>query len=180
MLVDINLLPKRPKKNYSSIILYTLLSGITIIIIGCGTMMFWTNAQTVERVEEHVNQQKKINAVLQSKLQGGVEEQRANELQDMIHQLKQNSISISNVMSKILELVPSNSSLDAFQFHEQQIDLTLTSPTNEQAVDFFLQLKSVKTFAEVSIHTINYVETEDHYVTNYTVHLQSTQGKEDE
>ncbi|TFB13894.1 hypothetical protein E3U55_15125 [Filobacillus milosensis] len=180
MLVDINLLPKKEKKSVTPFLVYTFMSLLTLLLIGFGGLMYWSSAEEIKQLESQINQQNKTNLVMQSELEGSTEEKQAKKIQEITQQIRMTIHSISNVMYEVTRLIPAGGTLNAFEMSEIQIDLNITTSSNEDAVKFYQDLQDVKIFDDVTIHTISFVESENNFVTNYTILLQSEAKEEDE
>ncbi|WP_175615025.1 PilN domain-containing protein [Piscibacillus halophilus] len=175
MLVDINLLPKKEKKQVSHFTFSTTLIGITLLLIGLGVWGYLGQAQDLNQVNQDISQKTKMNQVLQSEVEGSKEVKQAQLIQGIAEQLTTNT---SMIMTDIVEEIPRGGRLNAFKLNEHEIELNVTTETNEQAVNFYQVLEGFNLFDEVVIHTIHYNQDGDHFTTNYTIHLPYTEEEE--
>ncbi|RPF50558.1 hypothetical protein [Aquisalibacillus elongatus] len=171
MLVDINLMPKKEKRNYKALFVYVSLTLLTLLLIGSSALLYWLNHQDLQRVEGELNQQQEVNQAIISEFEGDAEQQQTRAVQEILEDLQVHNTSLSSVLEKALNHLPRQGSLNAFQYNDSHIDLTIQTNTNEQAVEYYQALRESESFESVTIHTINFVESEDYFTTNYTVQL---------
>lgn len=169
MLVDINLLPEKEKKPLSNFSFATIIIILTLLLSGASGFIYMMQAQDLEELDRKLTQQKSINLSLEHELEGGEEAKQAQLIDELSQQLATN---ISGYMTEIMNELPRDGELNASKFNDSQITLTVTTAKNEQAVRFYQSLQDMSLFHEVVIHTINFDENEDRFVTNYTIHLQ--------
>ncbi|GEN46810.1 PilN domain-containing protein [Alkalibacillus haloalkaliphilus] len=178
MLVDINLLPKKEYKSRKPFIIFGLLFLLTITLtVGFGLWNYYLNDQ-IERLNNDLHQQQIANAELQSEIDGDEEYQAAQQLSDLTNELENHLSSTSEIVNELDATIPSNASLTSFNFRNDSIELIVETATNEHAVTFYQDLQTIEQFNEVSIHTINYIESDDYYTTRYTVSLQQEEEVE--
>ncbi|WP_188207304.1 PilN domain-containing protein [Alkalibacillus aidingensis] len=172
MLVDINLLPKK-EKNRTPFWIYFTLSLFTFVVVTGAGYLVWDLNQQQQTLSDRLQQTERTNAILQAELEGDEEYQRAEALAQLIEELDGGFSNTTAMMSRIIDAIPSGGMLISFRLDELTIDLTIQTNTNEQAVSYYQALRALDGLNDVTIHTINYNENEDHYVTSYTVNLET-------
>lgn len=170
MLVDINLLPKK-KKSTQLIFTASFINGLNLTSLGTGGFIYWLQVQDVQALDSQIYEQRSINQNLQHELEGGEEVNQAKVIQTLSEQLYTDT---AGIVSDIHQQIPNKGELIALKLNENQIDLTITTTTNEQAVQFYKKLEEMD-FYEVVIHTINYDQSQNYFTTNYTIHLEASE-----
>lgn len=169
MLVDINLLPKKEKKNYSGFILSLLLGLFTLLVVFIAIFLTWITDDEMRTVSSKLHLEKTAVALLETQVNGGIVN---GDFSNVVEALETNTFPVAETMLEIVKAVPNNGVVEGFQVAENQIDLTITTDRNEHAVHYFNSLQEIETISEVTIHSISYFEEEDTYSSSYTILLQ--------
>ncbi|MDQ0159818.1 hypothetical protein [Alkalibacillus salilacus] len=173
MLPDINLRPKKEKKNRTGILPIVIMLVVTLILVGGFGYWTWTLQQDHDSLEQELQQQKQQNNALQSELEGDGTEQQPEQVERLVTQMEEAMVEMEPIIKTITGYVPRNGDLIAFNEQEGVIELTVQTESNENAVAFYQDLSEIESFHDVKIRTIDYMESEEYYLTNYTVYLQT-------
>ncbi|NIK11587.1 hypothetical protein [Alkalibacillus almallahensis] len=180
MLPDIDLRPKKEKKNRTGLFPIIFILVVTLMVVGGFGYWTWTLEQDNASLEQALQQQKQQNDALQSELEGDESEQQSEQVEPLVTQMEAAIVEMEPIMKTITGYVPRNGDLIAFNEQEGVIELTVQTESNENAVAFYQDLSEVESFHDVMIRTIDYMESEDYYLTNYTVYLQAEEEENDD
>ncbi|MET3683120.1 Tfp pilus assembly protein PilN [Alkalibacillus flavidus] len=181
MLADINLLPKKEKKNRSGLYTTIIMTVITLLVAGGLGYWMWLLQGEEASLEQDMQQQRQQNAALQSEIEGDATEQEAEQLEQVVTRVREAIIEMQPIMQNIAGNVPADGQLIALAEQEDVIEITVETSSNTDAVAFYQDLEEVERFPRVMIRTIDYIESEEHYLTTITVNLQAEEeGNDDE
>ncbi|GAA0450539.1 hypothetical protein [Alkalibacillus silvisoli] len=180
MLVDINLLPQKETKSRKTVYTYSILVLFTLIVTVIFSFWVYDLNQEKQMLESELYQKEMTNADLQSEIEGDSEYHQSQRLQSLTDDIDYFIYDLSGVISELGSLVPTSGELQSFNYSGDTIDLTVQTATNEQAVLYYQDLSDLESFNEIDIHTINYIEDDDYYVTNYTVNLHQSDEEEND
>lgn len=177
MLVDINLLPQKEKKNQLQLFSLIFMTLLTILLLGLGTYMYLDTESKLNAITIDLTEQRSIIEDLEQQWLGDEEKQKARRLQAIINNLQDRLIPSHTVVNNVIELLPNNASIIGFQMADQQVDLSIITQNNEQPIFYFHNLKELDWVSDVTLHTIS-LQDDGHYSTTYTIHLQTEKGDE--
>ncbi|WP_027964172.1 PilN domain-containing protein [Halalkalibacillus halophilus] len=172
MLIDINLLPVKEKKNNHPKILFSILGFLSVLVLVTVAFFFWEYEQDRSFLSERLNQEQALTTELQSELSGDEEFQEAERLEAITTDIQEAIPEATPVLEELLENLPSRSHVEAYQTDQQTVELTVRTSSNIAAVTYFQSLREIEELLDVDIHSISYMDDEEYFVTTYTVHLQ--------
>ncbi|PKR76945.1 hypothetical protein CEY16_14155 [Halalkalibacillus sediminis] len=177
MATNINLLPKREKKNRAPFITFSALFIVTLLLIGLFIFWYWNLQHEAELLDNRLQQEQRTNAVLESEMEGDSEYQDSVRLEEITAGLQQSIQPVTPLMDELFLTLPNSGTINSVQYDLNQMTFTATTNTSEQAVVFYQELAESDLFADVMIHTITFDEENDEYTTNYTILLTSESGE---
>ena len=156
MLVEINLLPQKERKNKSLLLLAII--SIIILLIG-GFFAFWLNGTYVNRlasIEGQIATTEQLVAIDQQKVTSDVSSDSVSQLENMVEWAKQYPIKTVPVLNKLTEFLPERGFIQTFQYEETgMVLLSIQFESTREAAYYLNTLLQSDWIEDAKLNTIN-------------------------
>jgi type IV pilus assembly protein PilN len=162
MLVDINLLPKKERKNFTLFIILAVLSSVILI----GTLFFLIYGNAMQKEEKILKEEiLQINEKLQQEQDKLITEQEITSIEELKNAVKWAEtypIKAVEVLKHLTSLLPERGFILQYSYNEKGIiHLSVQFDTSREAAQYLQWLTDSEWFDEVSITSLGLSTTSD-------------------
>jgi type IV pilus assembly protein PilN len=162
MLVDINLLPKKERKNFTLFIILAVLSSVILI----GTLFFLIYGNAMQKEEKILKEEiLQLNEKLQQEQDKLITEQEITSIEELKNAVKWAEtypIKAVEVLKHLTSLLPERGFILQYSYNEKGIiHLSVQFDTSREAAQYLQWLTDSEWFDEVSITSLGLSTTSD-------------------
>src|SRR5690606_9944397 len=186
MLVEINLLQERERKNRA---FYIFLSVIILLIIAVGVAAYFVTMmiqKDMEAVEDKITMVKQVQAQILTESENSIQSD-VRQLEGNIAELQEALLDSDQLIKDLTALLPASGVIQSFQFGEGTISMQIFVEDDMEAIYYYHHLLKEDWISSVTLHNISSINvaTEDgeipSYVAEYTITLDvATEEVEEE
>ncbi|MFA9555948.1 PilN domain-containing protein [Evansella sp. AB-rgal1] len=169
MSVEINLLPKKPKKNYIVVTAVGITYGISMVILIAGIFYYQSLQREQAQIENNIETVKQLQLIASQQAELQVE---TPHLDRSVTYIEDQYISSAQVVNLLANQLPTQGFFTNYQYTDGgTVQINAVFSNQREVASYLHHLQSLSVVTDVMIHSVSLIEseTETRYSASYTI-----------